>query len=344
MALDIDALTLPLSDDEGATAGPDLGYSNERAEIEAPFQLDANGGDVEERGWRDSIRLIGAQAAETRDLWLAVYLARAGAKVGDLRIVADGTDLLAGLLERLWDEVHPTLDEADFVGRKTPCDSLTKVREFLAPLKRATVFEHRQGKVSGEDMERFATEGASAEGYAQFRGAIAADDPERAAEIAAGFAAAVEQVDAIRAAIKRADAVLVANAGSDTGTNFQPTYDLLASLRGYVAPYAGLEDDEPSADEAGSAFDGGGGGSSLGPSLSGRVNSREDVVRALDAIGEYYKVREPGHPVPVLLKRARHWVNMDFLELLDDLAPDSLTEAKRVLVSKLDEPADESSY
>lgn len=345
MALDIEALTAPLSDGEGAMAGPDLGYANERAEIEAPFQLDAGGGEVDERAWRDSIKLIRAQAEQTRDLWLAVYLARAGAKVGDLAIVADGAVLLAGLLERLWDEVHPTLAEADFVGRKTPCDSLTKVREFLAPLRRATVFEHRQGKISGEDLERFAAEGAGADGYPQFRGAITAGDPERAAEITAAFATAVGHLDTIRDAFMRADAVLVAHAGSDTGTNFQATYDLLASLRGAVAPYAGIDDDEAGSGEAAIAGAGPGGVSASAPSLSsGRVNSREDVVKALDAIADYYKAREPGHPVPVLLKRARHWVGMDFLELLDDLLPDSVTEAKRVLVSKLDQPADESGY
>lgn len=338
--MDIDALTAPLSDEAGERAGPDLGYSTARSEIEAPFQLDGGGGEVDERSWRDAVRLIRAQATETRDLWLAVYLARAGAKLGELQIVADGAALLAGLVEGMWDDVHPTLEEADFVGRKTPCESLTKIREFLAPLRRATVFEHRQGKVSGEDLERFASEGAAADGYAQFRGATASSDPERAAEIAEAFAEAVARLDAIRDSIRRVDAVLVANAGSDTGTNFQPTYDVLASLRSAVVPFAGLEADAP--DDG--AVAGGESAAGAGPAPSGRVNSRDDVVRALDAICDYYKLREPGHPVPVLMKRARHWVGMDFLQLLDDLVPGSAEDARRVLVSKLDEPEEESRY
>ena len=164
----------------------------------------ANRGEVDDRAWRDAIKAIVAQAEETRDLWLAAYLARAGAKARDLQVIADGTAMLAGLLEGLWDEVHPTLEEADYVGRKTPCDSLTKIREFLAPLRRATVFEHRQGRVSGEDLERFASEGASSDGYAQFRGAIDTSDPDRKAEITQAFAATVAKLDAIRDAITRA--------------------------------------------------------------------------------------------------------------------------------------------
>lgn len=346
MARDIEALTAPLSDEENGAAGPDLGYSNDRSTIEAPFQLDANGESVEERAWRDSIRLIDEQAEQTRDLWLATYLTRSGAKVGDLQIVDDGARMLAGLLENLWESVHPTLEEADFIGRKTPCDSLTKIREFLTPLKRVTVFEHRMGKVTGEDLERFASEGGGADGYAQFRGAIETSDPERAEEIKQAFADTIAKLDSIRDSLQRVDKVLVANAGSDTGTNFAPTYEALATIRAAALPFAGLDepDDDGGRDEYASDSSSSEGGSTGQPSLSGRVNNREDVVRAIDAITEYYKAREPSSPVPVLLRRARHWVTMEFMDLLDDLVPDSVDSARRVLVSKIDKPVDDSGY
>lgn len=340
MARDIASLVAPLSDYLGERAGPDLGYENRRSEIEAPFQLDANGDTVEERAWRDSIRLIDEESQQTRDIWLATYLTRAGAKVGDLQTVVDGTALMAGLFEELWNDVHPTLEEADFIGRKTPCDSLTKIREFLAPLKRVVLFEHRMGKVTGEDLERFTTDGGSAEGYAQFRGALDSADADRAEEIKAAFAEAVAKLDTIRDSIKRVDAALMSNAGDETGTNFQTTYDTLATIRAAAVPFAGMAQEAGPADEA-SGYDTGVGG---GPALSGRVNSREDVIRAIDAVVDYYKAREPSSPVPVLLKRARHWVVMDFMELLDDLVPDSMDGARKVLVSKLDIPKPDDGY
>lgn len=347
--MDVDALIAPLSSQEGAEAGPDLSYSDDRTLIEAPFHSDANGDEVDERTWRDSVSRIVKQAGETRDIWLAIYLMRGGARLGDLQIVTDGAELLAGLFETLWEPVHPTLDEADFIGRKTPCDSLTRLREFLNPLRRATVFEHRQGKVSGEDLERFASEGPGAQGYAQFRAAIASDDAERAEEIKASFVAAIARYDAIRDAIKRTDDVLVAHADGSSGTNFQTTYDTLAALRSAALPYAGMAEAAPAvgaAAEVAHDFAAGAIGAVAGggPALSGRVNSREDVVRAIDAVIDYYTAREPGHPVPVLMRRARHWVGMDFLALLDDLVPDSIDSARRVLVSKLDEPAADDGY
>lgn len=339
--MDVDALLAPL---DGATsAGEDLSYSSERSAIEAPFQLDTGETVVEERAWRDAIKSIQAQAKQTRDLWLAVYLARGGAKVGDLDLVVGGTELLAGLLERFWDDVHPTLDEADFIGRKTPCESLTKIREFLAPLRRTTLFAHRLGNFTGEDLERIAAEGEAAPNYGQFRAAIGSVPPE---ELKEQFATALAKLDGIKVAIERADKVLTDNAGSDTGTNFQPTYDALAALRRAIQPYAGATTE---AEAAGAEIDPDGGaiaasGSSPGPRIGGRVESREDVIKALDAIGDYYRAREPGSPVPVLLKRARHWVSLEFMDVLEDLVPDSLAEARKVLVAKADMPEGYSGY
>lgn len=342
--MDIDALLAPLSTEEGAEAGPDLSYSDDRSAIEAPFNADANGDEVDERTWRDSVKKATAQAAETRDIWVAIYLMRGGAKLGDLQTVADGGQLLAGYFENLWEPVHPTLDEADFIGRKTPCDSLTRIREFLNPLRKCVVLEHRQGKVTAEDLERFANDGPGAEGYAQFRAAIDTTDPDRAEEIKASFVATVERFDAIRDAVERIDAALVSHSDSGTATNFTPTYETLTALRAAVLPYAGMEE-EAAVDTAGGDVGGGGandrGG---GPALSGRVNSRDDVVRAIDAIIDYYAAREPGHPVPVLMKRARHWVSMDFLTLLDDMVPESLPTARSILVSKIDMPVEDNGY
>ena len=57
------------------------------------------------------------------------------------------------------------------------------------------------------------------------------------------------------------------------------------------------------------------------------------MVRAIDAIAEYYARKEPGSPVPFALRRARDWVSLSFLEVLEDIAPNSLDEARRVLTN-----------
>jgi type VI secretion system protein ImpA len=331
--MDLETLLAPVSDE--SPAGEDLSYDAERQQIEQPFDVPADAD--EQPDWRETIRLIVAQSERTKDVWLAVYLARAGARQGQLETIDLGCQMLAGLFERYWDSVHPTLDELGFQGRKGPCESLTKIGEFLGPLKRTILISHpRLGNYSGADLERFATEGESADGYGMFRAAVAEAEQ-------ADLQAAIDRLDSIRDGIRRADTVLTANAEGDTGTNFQTTYEAIEAIRGALAPYAGITVE---ATEAGGESDGyaplgdtGGGGARIG----GRVGSREDVVTALDAVADYYRSREPGSPILALIQRARGWVNMDFMSVLEDIAPESSTEAKRVLWSKAERDA-ESGY
>jgi hypothetical protein len=42
--------------------------------------------------------------------------------------------------------------------------------------------------------------------------------------------------------------------------------------------------------------------------------------------------------VPAALERVRDWVELDFLALIEDIAPNALDEAKRVLVSQRKPP------
>jgi type VI secretion system ImpA family protein len=337
--MDVEELLAPVSEEE--PVGPDLAYDAERGTIEQAFDssvsIDTSGeaGAAAEIDWRPIIGQIEQQSTRTKDVWLAVYLTRAGARSGQLALVETGALYLAGLLEQFWDKVHPQLEEYGFQGRKGPCESLARRGEFLGPLERTPLLDHpRLGRFSGADFERFRAGAEAADGYGMFRAALA-ETPEET------LTAIVARLDAILAAIKRADTVLTANADGDTGANFQPTYELITQMKKAVqsftsSPAAAEEEAAPATDSA----DAGAGG---GPRIAGRVESREDVIKAMDAIADYYRRREPTSPVPAALQRVREWVSLDFLALLEDIAPNSLDEAKRVLVSQR-KPADGSSW
>ncbi|WP_315759961.1 ImpA family type VI secretion system protein [Sphingomonas sp. Y38-1Y] len=339
--MDVEQLLAPVSADD--RVGPDLAYDNDRQLIEAAFDQAAEGGDAAEGvDWRDTLRRSEAQLARTKDLWLASYIVRAGARLGDLNAVRDGTRVMAGLFEGYWDDVHPQLDEYGFPGRKAPCESLTRIGEFLGPLRRTVLIEHpRLGRYTGEDIERFAVEGDAAEGYGMFRRAVEELDTAVIAE-------AVDALDQIRESIRAADRVLTEHAGSDdTGTNFQPTYDAIEALRRAILPYAGVLADPVAASEESADWyaDIGDDWSTPTPSAAepsgggkagGRVDNRDDVIRSIDAIIDYYSRRESSSPIPVALRRIRAWVPMDFLELMKDIAPSGESEASIVLKQRED--------
>lgn len=72
---------------------------------------------------------------------------------------------------------------------------------------------------------------------------------------------------------------------------------------------------------------------SLPASLSPRdwqITSRSDVTIALDRLCGYFAQYEPSSPIPLLLARAKRLVPMTFLEILQELGPDVLTQAHRL--------------
>lgn len=320
----IGELLAPVSED--SPGGLDLYDDPERQQIEQAFEEDPSAVD-----WREIVSKIEAQSQRTKDLWLAVYLARAGARMGRLDVVVTGCEMLAGLLESYWNVLHPSLEEYGLQGRKAPCESLTRIGTFLGPLKRIALIEHaRLGDYSGEDLERFEAEGEGADGFGMFRHAV----EEMPADALVGTMVALR---AMRSALERADVALMANADGDTGTDFKPAYQVIDNILRWIAPYAEIPAAE---DEVGQNIGNDPETISAPQKSFGRVESREDVARALDAIVEYYARREPTSPIPVALRRVRGWINMDFLTILRDIAPGGMSEAGSVLLAR---PEEESS-
>ncbi len=60
----------------------------------------------------------------------------------------------------------------------------------------------------------------------------------------------------------------------------------------------------------------------------GAIRSRQDAIRALDAVSAYFRQNEPSSPVPLFLERAKRLVAKDFLAILADVAPEAITQAK----------------
>jgi type VI secretion system protein ImpA len=124
------------------------------------------------------------------------------------------------------------------------------------------------------------------------------------------------------------EAALAHHVGSTQSLNLTPLtrqlrrmVDLLAS-REQAAPEAPAA--APDGDAA--AAQGGGTAAPRAAGITGDVTSRADVVRMIDKILAYYQRYEPSSPVPMLLERAKQLAPMTFMEVMENLAPDSLQQ------------------
>jgi type VI secretion system protein ImpA len=326
MTLDLDSLLAPVSDAD--PAGPDLAYDPQRQEIDQVFDasvsIDASGAEDAKRmvDWRAIIAAIVAQSARTKDVWLPVYLCRAGVLAGALETTAVGAQYLAGLLETFWDQAHPGLEEYGFQSRKGACDTLATQREFIGPLRRLVLLSHpRFGAFTCEDLETFRRSGEANERYGPFRAALAETDPDLLTQV-------VAWLDALHDGLRRADEALMRHGEIGASTNFKATYEALSAIRAAALTLGG----SPAVEEAPvEAIDGElvAGTAPQGP--AGRVESRDEVVRLLDRVIDYYRRCEPNSPVPLLLERARAWAPLDFLAVLEDIAPNAVPDANHIL-------------
>ena len=133
-----------------------------------------------------------------------------------------------------------------------------------------------------------------------------------------------ESVVGAVASLKKIDAKMRDAAGSEATPSFEP------------ADGAARKDESGAAGQLASHPEGTGTTSGVdatddsagGVSISGVVKSRQDVVRVLDAAADFFRRTEPSSPIPLLLARAKRLVSKDFLEVLADIAPDAVAQAR----------------
>jgi type VI secretion system protein ImpA len=292
--------------------------------------------------WKVVRRLAVELLGRSRDLRLAVHLLRANLALHGIAGLADSIELIERLLSMRWDSVHPELDPDDDLDPTLRINSLailsdtgTLVRELkdavlvllpgLGPLTIKTI-EIANGEIPpSADQEKITV--------SSLERAIADLAPE---QLAAG-AGALER--ALNAAVN-IETTLVRQVGSSQALNLdaltrplRKAYEFLARQQQGAA--AGDADGEGAdfADQPGAAR------TSRAP--AGEITTRDDVVRMLDKLVQYYARHEPSSPIPILLERAKKLVPMNFFEIMQNLAPDGIAQLTVIRGPDGSEQADE---
>jgi type VI secretion system protein ImpA len=326
--LDIAKLLAPLSPE--APAGPNLEYDPafaviERAAAGRPEQVIGGAVTPEEPpDWNSvlsgSLELLG----RTKDLRVAVLATRALLYRIGVAAFAEGLALLKALVEQHWAVVHPQLDPDDNndpTMRVTALAALATSGLMMA-LRQAPLLESRAlGPVSYADM----FPAAGSPDSARISGVFESVELPLLEETTTALAAAAADLHNI-------DAVFEAQTGN-RGPDFGSLLDYFN--KAHLALRQRLEARKPPeiAPETGAAGAAGGAAGAPPPprGLSGDILTREDVVKALDKICEYYARHEPASPVPVMALRCKKLVTMSFFEILNELAPDGVKQAQIVM-------------
>lgn len=334
--LDVAALLAPLSDDQ--PCGEDLEYDAGFGEMEraAAGRPEQQMGDsvvpAEEPDWRGVARMGKELFGRSRDLRVAVRLTQAGTRTAGIDGLRDGLALVQGLIELMWDHVHPQLDPDDgndptirvntLLGLVAPNESLRAIREMtlvtekmLGPVRYIDVLGEAPTPAAGEDGPRGLD---SAQIDAIFDNCDAAE-----------FEAALEAITSAVEAAQGIDAALAAKVGSHQAPDLSALAKLLQEIAAALNERWQRRGGAPAdvgAVAGGEAGAPAGGGAAAPAPPPGTIASRNDAMVAIDKICDYFRKNEPSSPVPVILTRAKRLITKDFMSILQDIAPDGVDQ------------------
>ncbi len=352
--IDLEALLAPLDSGE-AVAGTDLrlDYSavspyqrlrdaraSARAEERARDAEDDSEGPPAE-GWRE-VLTVGQQALTelSKDIEVAAWMTEALVRLHGLRGLAAGARLMTGLCDNFWDAGFPQPDEDGMEVRASPLGGLSGSSSdgtILQPLRRLPLFRRTDGTGLGLYLWEQAEQTA---GLPDERrdAKIAAGTPELAtleaeARIDRAFLTGTWRDTAAALEAWRAfDRVVDTRFGKEA-PSLRKVTTLLERLLAVATKLGG----EPAVDEPEAAVEGTDTGTAAAGSASapagGALQTREDALRQLDRIADYFKRTEPHSPLAYTLEEAVRRGRMSLEELLIEVLPDE--ETRNGMLSRL---------
>jgi type VI secretion system protein ImpA len=259
---------------------------------------------------------------KSKDLRLLATLGTALLRTDGVPAFSETLHVASQWLQTYWSQTYPLVDE-DAILRRNALNCFADPMAVVDGLRRVPLVSSRQhGTFSLRDIDIATRQMSPTDGDARV------DENQVSAAFAAmplpDLTQLHDSVVGAVASLRKIDDTMREAAGSEATPNFEPLSVQLARLgqvlRTHLAPRqegasAGVE----------SAADSGAG---EGVSAPGVVKSRQDAIRALDAVAEFFKRTEPSSPIPLFLARAKRLVAKDFLEVLADIAPEAVGQAR----------------
>jgi type VI secretion system protein ImpA len=338
--VDVDVLLQEV--DAGMPCGPNLEYDPLFLELEqnALGKPEVQYGSTIVPAVPPEWKLVKKQAFEllgrSRDLRVAVLLLRALLALHAIPGFAAGIRLIERLVEERWDSVHPQLDPDDDNDPTLRINSLATLLDAAAIVRdlKDTAFIQLPslGPLSVRVLEVSSGEVPPAAGQAviaqsSIDAALADVRPEALLEAAQAAGQAHDSVANL-------EAVLTRQVGAANALDLGILKRQLRRMRDLLAPHLPQTEepetmpDAAAIEEAAAGADHGARPIAAAAPITGEINSRADVVRMLDKILAYYQRNEPSSPVPMLIERAKRLAPKNFFEIMEELAPESVSQLK----------------
>jgi type VI secretion system protein ImpA len=321
-------------------ARPDVGEAGQStgdADIRDPGPL-----------WR-TVREVGIKTLgeTTKDLEVAAWMTEALVRSHGLGGLTFGARLMAGLAEKYWDGLFPLPDDYGTETRVAPVTGLNGRDgngSLLQPLNMTELFRRSDGTPVAYYRYKSSADLMKLDAEARARRLEAArvmpfDDMDKEARShGAEMAKVREDAVAARDAWQSMADVLDEKAGADgpPTTAVRELLDEIIHIATIYAPRTVGEAEvapERSGEAAGSGATSGAGGFGRVRVSPGQLASREDALRALGEIANFFRRSEPHSPLSYTLDEAVRRGRMTWPELLAEVVAD--TDTRNTILNTL---------
>jgi type VI secretion system protein ImpA len=351
--IDLEALLQPIS--EESPSGESLQYSGIYDEIREARRADL---DIDQGQWRHELKVanfrqvinlaVPALTTQTKDMQIVAWLSEALTKENGFAGLRDSLQLMSGLQENFWETCFPEIDEGDEEGRANAIEWMDRqtagaLREvpvtggpglsFIA-LEESKRFDFPENieSLSSEEQEKFNQLKAEAEQFNRTTGDMwrkAKAQTRRAfyETLSLTLDECWEGYEALNRSIEsKFDPKQMPGLN-----NLKKSLDeVRTAVKKLLQEKRAEEPDPDDADaNAGEAVDGesdfesSGAGMGAGvATASGAVRSRQDALKRLSDVAEFFRKTEPHSPVSYLVQRAVKWGNMPLDNWLQEVIKD----------------------
>ncbi|MEQ0265556.1 type VI secretion system protein TssA [Klebsiella sp. CN_Kp073] len=331
--MNIDEFLAPVSAEQ--PCGENLEYDADFQAMEQAMQGKAEQqfGDTiipaEPADWTTVEKLAAGLLSRTKDLRVMLALTQAWTKRRGLSGYADGLLLVQQALSLYWQPIYPLLEEygeTDPFYRINALAGLSDKSALTSALRNAVLLRSNGDELLLRDAQAL-LDGSKTE---------CADYPGGRSrlidELARGGQPGIDAILAIHQRLQTIREIL-----SDClGESGVPEMEQLQKTVGIVAGACQITDissfhtsREESAVSEHQAIP-----NAPPPSAvdwrSAQISSRAEAQQMLEKVKQYFAQHEPSHPAPLMIERVQRLIELDFMDIIRDLAPDGVHQLENI--------------
>lgn len=331
--MNIDEFLAPVSAEQ--PCGENLEYDADFQAMEQAMQGKAEQqfGDTiipaEPADWTTVEKLAAGLLSRTKDLRVMLALTQAWTKRRGLSGYADGLLLVQQALSLYWQPIYPLLEEygeTDPFYRINALAGLSDKSALTSALRNAVLLRSNGDELLLRDAQAL-LDGSKTE---------CADYPGGRSRLIDELARSGQPgIDAILAIHQRLQTIreILSDCLGESGV---PEMEQLQKTVGIVAGACQITDissfhasrEESAVSEHQAIYD-------VPPPTavdwrSAQISSRAEAQQMLEKVKQYFAQHEPSHPAPLMIERVQRLIELDFMDIIRDLAPDGVHQLENI--------------